>query len=97
MTTDTLNFEGEVITYAKVRYVDLPGDPPKKLALITLDNGFDHTKPNSFGPQGLAELAGVLDELQRRAEAGEIVGVAGVSGNGQTELVAVLSGTLAPT
>ena len=25
-------------------------------ALITLDNGFDHTKPNTFGPGGLASL-----------------------------------------
>ncbi|MEI2641326.1 MAG: hypothetical protein V9G10_03080 [Candidatus Nanopelagicales bacterium] len=27
-------------------------------AIITLDNGFDHTKPNTFGPGGLLELNG---------------------------------------
>ena len=26
------------------------------LALVTLDNGLDHTKPTTFGPQALAEL-----------------------------------------
>ena len=39
----------------------------------------------------------VLDGLGIDVAPGEIVGVAGVSGNGQTELVDVLSGTLAPT
>jgi ABC-type uncharacterized transport system ATPase subunit len=37
----------------------------------------------------------VLDGLSLRVAAGEIVGVAGVSGNGQTELVDVLCGTRA--
>ena len=31
-------------------------------ALITLDNGFDHTKPNTFGPAGLASLDAAIDE-----------------------------------
>ena len=45
----------EVVTKALVRLVQVPGvDRPA--ALITLDNGFDHTKPNSFGPDGLASL-----------------------------------------
>ena len=39
----------------------------------------------------------VLDALTLRVAAGEIVGVAGVSGNGQTELVDVLCGTRAAT
>src|SRR6185437_1755505 len=34
----------------------------QRAALITLDNGFDHTKPNSFGPAGLASLDKALDE-----------------------------------
>jgi ABC-type uncharacterized transport system ATPase subunit len=38
-----------------------------------------------------------LRDLQLRVGAGEIVGVAGISGNGQTELVGVLSGIEAPT
>ena len=78
MTTTTLPATDEVVTHARVQDVALPGGAGT-FALITLDNGFDHTKPNSFGPQGLAELAGVLDELHRRADAGEIVGV-GITG-----------------
>ncbi|MEU8392913.1 3-hydroxyacyl-CoA dehydrogenase NAD-binding domain-containing protein [Micromonospora sp. NPDC048842] len=45
----------EVVTRALLRKVNVPGlDRPA--ALITLDNGFDHTKPNTFGPGGLASL-----------------------------------------
>ena len=39
----------------------------------------------------------LLRNLSIRVGAGEIVGVAGISGNGQTELVGVLSGIEAPT
>ena len=39
----------------------------------------------------------LLRDLNIRVGAGEIVGVAGISGNGQTELVGVLSGIEAPT
>ncbi|WP_435586512.1 3-hydroxyacyl-CoA dehydrogenase NAD-binding domain-containing protein [Micromonospora aurantiaca (nom. illeg.)] len=45
----------EVVTKALLRQVAVPGlDRPA--ALITLDNGFDHTKPNTFGPAGLNSL-----------------------------------------
>ncbi|MEH1029024.1 3-hydroxyacyl-CoA dehydrogenase NAD-binding domain-containing protein [Micromonospora profundi] len=45
----------EVVTKALLRQVTVPGlDRPA--ALITLDNGFDHTKPNTFGPAGLTSL-----------------------------------------
>ncbi|WP_435054590.1 3-hydroxyacyl-CoA dehydrogenase NAD-binding domain-containing protein [Micromonospora aurantiaca (nom. illeg.)] len=45
----------EVVTKALLRQVAVPGlDRPA--ALITLDNGFDHTKPNTFGPAGLTSL-----------------------------------------
>ncbi|MER7893342.1 3-hydroxyacyl-CoA dehydrogenase NAD-binding domain-containing protein [Micromonospora sp. NPDC094482] len=45
----------EVVTRALLRQVAVPGlDRPA--ALITLDNGFDHTKPNTFGPAGLTSL-----------------------------------------
>src|SRR5690606_28772950 len=36
------------------------------MALITLDNGQDHTRPNTFGPRGLAELDAVLDQVLPR-------------------------------
>ena len=32
-----------------------------QVALITLDNGRDHTRPASFGPRGLASLGAALD------------------------------------
>nr|WP_232327889.1 3-hydroxyacyl-CoA dehydrogenase NAD-binding domain-containing protein [Kibdelosporangium sp. MJ126-NF4]CEL14669.1 Enoyl-CoA hydratase / 3-hydroxyacyl-CoA dehydrogenase / 3-hydroxybutyryl-CoA epimerase [Kibdelosporangium sp. MJ126-NF4]CTQ96701.1 Enoyl-CoA hydratase (EC 4.2.1.17) / 3-hydroxyacyl-CoA dehydrogenase (EC 1.1.1.35) / 3-hydroxybutyryl-CoA epimerase (EC 5.1.2.3) [Kibdelosporangium sp. MJ126-NF4] len=54
-------FPDEVVTKATTRLVTVPGlDGP--VALITLDNGFDHTKPNTFGPGGLASLNAAFDE-----------------------------------
>ncbi len=53
-------FPNEVVTSALLRLVDVPG-LAKKAALITLDNGFDHTKPSSMGPGGLASLDAALD------------------------------------
>ncbi|MCM4083269.1 3-hydroxyacyl-CoA dehydrogenase NAD-binding domain-containing protein [Paractinoplanes hotanensis] len=43
----------EVVTKALVRLVQVGG---RKAAIITLDNGFDHKKPNSFGPGSLRSL-----------------------------------------
>ena len=74
----TALFPDEVITKALARDIALPGDAGT-FVLITLDNGFDHTKPNTFGPATLAGLSVVLTTLRARAEAGEIVGV-GVTG-----------------
>ncbi len=65
---------GEVVTRAIVRDVDL-GAGVGLLALITLDNGHDHTKPNTFGPQGLLSLNAALDTVTARAAAGEIAAV----------------------
>ncbi|HEX6500830.1 MAG TPA: 3-hydroxyacyl-CoA dehydrogenase NAD-binding domain-containing protein [Micromonosporaceae bacterium] len=54
-------FPNEVVTRSLLRFVAVPGlDRPA--ALITLDNGFDYKKPNSFGPGGLASLNSALDE-----------------------------------
>jgi 3-hydroxyacyl-CoA dehydrogenase/enoyl-CoA hydratase/carnithine racemase len=64
----------EVVTESYVRDVALPSGGT--LALITLDNGRDHTRPNTLGPRTLQGLAGVLDELRDRAAAGEIAAVA---------------------
>jgi 3-hydroxyacyl-CoA dehydrogenase/enoyl-CoA hydratase/carnithine racemase len=58
------SFPDEVVTDAKVRYVELPGGGTA--AVVTLDNGFDHTKPNTFGPGGLARLDAALDEVEGR-------------------------------
>ncbi len=65
----------EVVTHALVHDVDLPGGAGR-LALVTLDNGRDHTRPSTFGPAGLAELAQVLDGLKTRADARELAAVA---------------------
>jgi 3-hydroxyacyl-CoA dehydrogenase/enoyl-CoA hydratase/carnithine racemase len=70
-------FPGEVVTRAIVRDVDLGA--VGVLALITLDNGHDHTKPSTFGPQGLLSLNAALDAVAARAAAGEIAAV-GVTG-----------------
>jgi 3-hydroxyacyl-CoA dehydrogenase/enoyl-CoA hydratase/carnithine racemase len=68
-------FPDEVVTHAYVRDVDLPGGAGT-LALITLDNGFDHTKPSTFGPAGLLELNEVLDQVAARTDLAA-VGVTG--------------------
>lgn len=47
----------EVVTKALVREIDLSAfGATKKIALITLDNGLDYNRPNTFGPQSLREL-----------------------------------------
>ncbi|MEY9889085.1 3-hydroxyacyl-CoA dehydrogenase/enoyl-CoA hydratase/carnithine racemase [Catenulispora sp. MAP5-51] len=71
-------FPDEVVTKAPVQFFDLPGHSGK-FALITLDNGFDHTKPNTFGPGGLVQLGQAIDTVEAAASRGEIVGV-GVTG-----------------
>ena len=54
-------FPDEVVTEARTRLLDVPG-LRGKLALITIDNGHDHTKPSTFGPGGLTSLNTALDE-----------------------------------
>ena len=56
----TTPFPGEVVTQALVRFVDLPLDAGRA-ALVTLDNGHDHNKPNTLGPASLLELDRALD------------------------------------
>ncbi|MEY3972334.1 MAG: hypothetical protein RLY84_727, partial [Actinomycetota bacterium] len=64
----------EVVTHSYVNDITLPSG--KVLALITLDNGKDHTRPNTLGPKTLLELAEKLDQLKERASKKEIHGVA---------------------
>ncbi|XPP25915.1 MAG: 3-hydroxyacyl-CoA dehydrogenase NAD-binding domain-containing protein [Leucobacter sp.] len=66
--------EGEVVTEAFVRDVALPSGGT--LALVTLDNGHDYTRPNTLGPRSLQSLGRALDELRARAAAGDIRAVA---------------------
>jgi 3-hydroxyacyl-CoA dehydrogenase/enoyl-CoA hydratase/carnithine racemase len=66
--------DDEVVTHSYVR--DVPLASGKVLALVTLDNGRDHTRPNTFGPVGLLELGKTYEELTQRAAKGEIHAVA---------------------
>jgi enoyl-CoA hydratase/carnithine racemase len=78
----TALFPGEVVTRAIVRDVELPYGAGT-MALITLDNGRDHTRPNTFGPAGLLSLREALDAVAVRAmpEAGEQrIAAVGVTG-----------------
>ncbi|MEV4741426.1 3-hydroxyacyl-CoA dehydrogenase NAD-binding domain-containing protein [Streptomyces sp. NPDC049555] len=78
-------FPDEVVTQAHVRHLDLPALPNSgsaaggRFALITLDNGLDHTKPTTFGPQSLANLNAAIDQVEAEAKDGSIVGV-GITG-----------------
>ncbi|CAM3172193.1 3-hydroxyacyl-CoA dehydrogenase NAD-binding domain-containing protein [Stackebrandtia soli] len=69
-------FPDEVVTHAHVRYVRVPG-MDGEAALITLDNGFDHRKPSSFGPAGLRSLDAALDEVYARSPKVRFVAVTG--------------------
>ncbi|RBY86742.1 3-hydroxyacyl-CoA dehydrogenase [Blastococcus sp. TBT05-19] len=69
-------FENEVVTRALVRFLTLPG-LSGEFALITIDNGHDHTRPSTFGPGGLASLDAALDEIAARSPAPAAIGVTG--------------------
>ena len=69
-------FADEVVTRALVRYLEVPG-VPGEFALITLDNGHDHTRPSTFGPAGLQSLSDALDEIEARRPKVTAVGVTG--------------------
>ncbi|WAH97838.1 3-hydroxyacyl-CoA dehydrogenase NAD-binding domain-containing protein [Arthrobacter sp. MMS18-M83] len=71
-------FPDETVTHSYVQDIDLPGNAGT-FALITLDNGLDHSKPTTLGPNTLVELGTVLEGLKGRAGRGEIVGV-GITG-----------------
>jgi len=56
----------EVVTNAILRMVSLaPFGNNGELALITLDNGADHTRPNTFGPASLNALSSAIDQAQK--------------------------------
>ena len=66
----------EVVTNALVRDIDLSAFGGKgSMALITLDNGHDHNRPNTFGPQSVKALdAAITDALGRNPAAIAITG-----------------------
>jgi 3-hydroxyacyl-CoA dehydrogenase/enoyl-CoA hydratase/carnithine racemase len=72
-------FPDEVVTRALVRDVQLPGGAGT-MALITLDNGYDHTRPNTFGPAGLLALRDALDAVAARVQSTSGIVAVGVTG-----------------
>ena len=76
-------FPDEVVTHSHVQDVPLPGvdgaPGAGTFALITLDNGLDHRRPSTLGPNALVEFGRVLEAQRDRAARGEIQGV-GVTG-----------------
>ena len=94
----------EVVTHAKSRDVALPYGAGT-MALITLDNGLDHNRPNTFGPKGLAALNTAIDEALSRddvaalgvtgkpfilAAGADLSGLSGLSGRDDAKLIAQL-------
>jgi 3-hydroxyacyl-CoA dehydrogenase/enoyl-CoA hydratase/carnithine racemase len=94
----------EVVTEAKSRDVALPHGAGT-MALITLDNGLDHTRPNTFGPRSLKALNEALDAALERedvvaigitgkpfilAAGADLSGLTGLSGRDDAKLIAQL-------
>src|SRR4051812_31315579 len=55
-----ISSDAERVTQAHLRKVTLPAGAGV-MGLITLDNGEDHTKPNTFGPRSLLALNTAID------------------------------------
>jgi ABC-type uncharacterized transport system ATPase subunit len=73
---------GEIVIQPDATAMQLrPGEPVLQVENLTLD---DHARRR------------ILDRLSFRVAAGEIVGIAGVDGNGQTELVELLASVRKP-
>lgn len=94
----------EVVTDAKSRDVALPYGAGT-MALITLDNGLDHTRPNTFGPRSLASLNAAIDAAVARDDVvaigvtgkpfilgagADLSGVPGISDRDDAKLIAQL-------
>ncbi|MDQ1731859.1 MAG: hypothetical protein QOK10_2018 [Pseudonocardiales bacterium] len=76
MSTETPAFAHEVVTKSLVRFLEVPG-VAGEVALITLDNGHDHSRPSTFGPAGLARLDAALDQIEARSPRVSAVAVTG--------------------
>ena len=66
--------EGERVTHAYARDVALPSGGT--LALVTLDNGEDHRRPNVLGPKSLESLDRALRAQRDRVASGHIQALA---------------------
>jgi len=54
-------YPDEVVTNAVTRLVTVPG-VVGRVAVITIDNGLDHTRPSTFGARSLLSLGAAFDE-----------------------------------
>jgi len=61
------DFPDEIVTSAPVRYIDLP-QGAGTAALLTMDNGLDHTRPTTFGPTSLLNIEASIDEALARED-----------------------------
>ena len=81
-----LNFGAVLVTtkdplmFADQKLIELSSGT---FALITVDNGRDHTRPSTFGPQGLTSLGAAIDE------AAATPGVVGIGVTGKPFIFAV--------
>jgi 3-hydroxyacyl-CoA dehydrogenase/enoyl-CoA hydratase/carnithine racemase len=75
---EEISSDAERVTAAHLRKVTLPpvDGTAATIGLITLDNGEDHTRPNTFGPRSLLALNAAIDE----ALADDTVTAIGVTG-----------------
>lgn len=75
---EEISSDAERVTRAHLRKVALPpvDGSTATIGLITLDNGEDHTKPNTFGPRSLLALDAAIDE----ALADDAITAIGVTG-----------------
>ncbi|GAB3750194.1 3-hydroxyacyl-CoA dehydrogenase NAD-binding domain-containing protein [Microlunatus parietis] len=67
----TAQAKDEVVTHARSRDFTLP-HAGKTGVLITLDNGRDHTRPNTLGPHSLRELNDAIDAALARDDVAAI-------------------------
>lgn len=75
---EEISSDAERVTAAHLRRVTLPAvdGAAVTMGLITLDNGEDHTRPNTFGPRSLLALNAAIDE----ALADDTITAIGVTG-----------------
>lgn len=64
----------EVVSHSYVRDVRTPSG--RTIALITLDNGRDHKRPNTLGPLTMIEFGEAIEAQRERAKRGVIQGIA---------------------
>ncbi|MEO6714304.1 MAG: 3-hydroxyacyl-CoA dehydrogenase NAD-binding domain-containing protein [Mycobacteriales bacterium] len=69
-----MSADPELVTTAKLQVVDVPR--AGAVALITLDNGLDHRKPNTFGALGLASIGAAIDVALELAVDGRVLAIA---------------------